>query len=87
VINNINDKDKKEIIDLSAHNYPSYRRQKRFSYSVARLLENVNELTDSEKQLSRHTLLRIPSMHGRLIYLLQCFQEKLQKYSIDDIFL
>lgn len=77
LINNLNEKDKKEIIDLSAHNYPSYRRQKRFSYSVGLLLENVNELTDSNKQLFRHTLLRIPSAHGRFIYLLHCFQEKL----------
>ena len=88
LINNLNEKDKKEITDLSVHNYPSYRRQKRFSYSVGLLLENANELTDFNKQLCRHALLRMPLVRMEDLFICYIvFKKNYNKYSVDDIFL
>merc|ERR1712228_756686 len=76
IIDNLdNNEDKQEILTQQQQQsvlpeyYPSYRRQKRLSFSAGLLLENVNELTDYKIQSFRHALLRIPSVRGRLLYL------------------
>ena len=86
-MNNLNEKDKREIIDLSLHNYPLHGRQKRFSYSVGLLLENVNELTNSNKQLFRHALLRMPLVRMEDLFICYIvFKKNYNKYNNDYIF-
>ena len=48
--------------------YPALRRQKRFSYSAAALLEDLETVTPW-----RHQLLAIPSTKDRLVFVLQRF--------------
>ncbi|GKY95730.1 hypothetical protein MPSEU_000533800 [Mayamaea pseudoterrestris] len=55
----------------TSEQYPAGRRQKRFSYCAAALLEQVDSVSNF-----RYTILALPSTKHRLAYALQMFQEK-----------
>jgi Lon protease-like protein len=59
-----------KYIRTSEH-YPAGRRQKRFSYCAAALLEHIDSVSDF-----RYAILSLPSTKHRLAYVLQHFQEK-----------
>ena len=59
----------------TSEHYPAARRQKRFSYCAAALLEQIDSVS-----AFRHIILALPSTKHRLAYALQAFQERFDNF-------